>query len=150
MKLIKCQWQKMMYVGGKNPEKKNRKYFFSQLWLPFVASGHEVEQTKHFFMSKSLFCVCAYTHTQTFGSPKEFSRSSGSTELSVFWIVDEDSKFLHEFLFFLFFLMVRRHNHRLVDAQVGSNSCVSTAPKQCSKLTIMCVRCIYSFRPDLP
>lgn len=31
MKLIKCQWQKMMYVGGKNPEKKNRKsvVFFS-------------------------------------------------------------------------------------------------------------------------
>lgn len=51
-------------------------------------------------MSKTpVFCV----HTQTFGSRKEFSRSSGSTEFSVFWIVDEDSKFLHEFLFFFFF-----------------------------------------------
>lgn len=39
---------------------KNRKsiVFFSQLWLPFVASGHEVEQTKPFFMSKTpVFCV---------------------------------------------------------------------------------------------
>lgn len=140
MKLIKCQWQKMMYVGGKT---ESRLYFFPSSGCHLSLQDMKLNKQNLFLCLKLQFSV----YTQTFRSRKEFSRSSGSTELSIFCIVDEYSKFLH----FFFFLMVRRHNHRLVDArQVDSNSCMSTAPKQCSKLTIRCIRCIYSFRPDLP
>lgn len=51
----------MMYVRGKNPEMKNKKWIVFFLPALVVASGHEVEQTKHFFNVYNY--SFAYTHT---------------------------------------------------------------------------------------
>lgn len=54
MKLIKYQWQEVIYMWGK------RKSIFvvSMLWLLFVASRHEDEQAK-----LKLQFLYTYTHT---------------------------------------------------------------------------------------